>query len=401
MIDNNCATPQHLYGHPWTESEFLVVLESYLQHRNQPRHERTPFINELSRILGRTVSSILMRMENYASIDPAVQQSRIGLVHINEVGRRIFEEWSKEPDALNLTAGVLIRQAKQKDVPDLFNPTPIKVPKAFGKYELLDALGEGTSGLVFSCIDTDTGKPYAIKIIHSHIVHDAEIFHRFLREIRALRAITHRNVIALHQDNLDSERNFPAFIMDLAQCSLTSHLETVRRCQIQRSRPLLPFQEAEIILHSVMDAVEALHNNSPKLIHRDLNPNNILHLPDGRWVLADFGLAKFISTAPVSTSFQTKTHRGWGTMWYTAPEQYDDFMNSTERTDVYSLGMLIWELFTPSGPPPSHEGLPEKLSQLYLKATARDPNQRHRTVQELRREFVAALRGGTQGTFWL
>lgn len=393
------TTPEHLYGRPWSEPEFLIVLHYYLKHHDEPKHERTPFVNDLSLILGRTVSSILMRMENYASIDPTVQEERVGLIHITDFGRRLFEKWREQPEALGLTAGVLIRQAQQRNVPDLFNPSPIKIPKAFGRYELVDQLGEGTSGLVFSCIEIESGKAFAIKIIHSHIVQDAEIFHRFLREIHALRAVSHPNVITLHEDNLESERNFPAFIMDLATHSLTGYLEARHR-QGERKRPILHFTESETIIHAAMDAVEALHRNQPKLIHRDINPNNLLRLPDGRWVLADFGLAKFLSTAPVSTSFQTTTHRGWGTMWYTAPEQYEDFMNSTERTDVYSLGMLIWELFTTTGPPPNDLGLPQKLAEVYRKATARDPNQRHNNVDELRREFSKALKDDSQTRLW-
>lgn len=391
-------TPQHLYGKPWSEPEFLIVLHYYLKHHDEPKHEGTPFVKDLSRILGRTVSSILMRMENFASIDPAVQEARKGLIHINDLGRRLFEKWRADPDALGMTAGVLIRQAEQRDVPDLFNPSPIKIPKAFGRYELVDQLGEGTSGVVFSCIDTESWNAFAIKIIHSNIVQDTEIFHRFLREIHALKAVSHRNVIALHQDNLNTEKNNPAFIMDLATHSLTSYLEEARHRQSERTRPILQLTESAAIIHSAMNAVEALHKNHPKLIHRDINPNNLLRLPDGRWVLADFGLAKFLSTAPVSTSFQTTTHRGWGTMWFTAPEQYDDFMNTTERTDVYSLGMLIWELFTTAGPPPGDLGLPEKLAELYRKATAREPNARHRSVDELRRDFFKALKDVPQTT---
>lgn len=396
------TTPEHLYGRPWSEPEYLMVLDYYFKHHDEPRHEGTPFVRELCRTLGRTVSSILMRMENYASIDPSVKETRVGLIHINEVGRRLFEKWNDQRDALGLTAGVLIRQAEQRDVPTLFNPSPIRIPKAFDRYELGDQLGGGASAAVFSCIDTETGNEFAIKIIHSHIVQDAEMFHRFLREIRALKSISHRNVIALHQDNLESERNFPAFVMDLATHSLTGYLEEMRRRQNTRKRPILHFTESEAIIHSAMDAVEALHENRPKLIHRDINPNNLLRLPDGRWVLADFGLAKFLSTAPVSTSFQTTTHRGWGTMWYTAPEQYDDFMNSTEQTDVYSLGMLIWELFSTAAPPPSDRdlGLPEKLAGLHLRATDRDPKQRHSGINELRREFVKALKDGPQTNLW-
>jgi hypothetical protein len=397
------TTPEHLYGRPWTESEFLIVLHYYFKYRDEPRHEGCPFIQGLSKTLGRTVASILMRMENYASIDPTIQRSRVGLIHINDFGRRLFEKWRDSQEALAMTAGVLIRQAEQKDVPTLFNPSPIRIPKAFNRYELLDQLGEGGSGLVFSCIDSETGNAFAIKIIHSHIVKEAEIFHRFLREIRALRAVRHSNIITLHEDNLDSERDFPAFIMELATHSLTGYLEEVRRGQDTRTRPILSFAESEGIVHSALDAVAALHRNQPKLIHRDINPNNVLRLPDGRWVLADFGLAKFLSTAAASTSFKTTTHRGWGTMWYTAPEQYDDFMNSAEQTDIYSLGMLIWELFSTAAPPPSDRelGLSVKLKELYMRATSRDPKSRHSSIEELRRELVNALKDGPQRSLWV
>jgi serine/threonine protein kinase len=384
------TAPEHLYGRPWTEPEFLVVLHYYLKHRGEPRHEGTPFVQELTRTLGRTVSSILMRMENYASIDPAVHDTRVGLIHINELGRRLFEKWKDQPDSLEMTAGVLIRQAEQRDVPTLFDPSPIRIPKAFGRYELVDKVGEGRSGLVFSCIDSESGRAFAIKIIHNDALRDAEIFHRFLREIRALKSVSHRNVITLHEDNLETERAFPAFIMDLATHSLTGYLEEIRHNQLNKQRPVLPFDESQLIVQSAMDAVEALHRNQPKLIHRDINPNNLLRLPDNRWVLADFGLVKFLSTAQASTSFQTMTHRGWGTMWYTAPEQYDDFANCTEQSDVYSIGMLIWELFSTAPPPPSDRdlGLPQKLETLYLRATARDPKQRHSCIDELRQELL-------------
>jgi protein kinase-like protein len=394
------TTPERLYGLPWTEPEFLIVLHYYLKHRREPRHEGTSFVQELSRLLGRTIDSILMRMENYASIDPLVKDHRVGLVHINDLGRHLFEKWGNQPDALAQTAGVLIRQAQQRDVPTLFNPAPISIPKAFGRYELLDKLGEGASGVVFSCIETETGKAFAIKIIHPQIVRDAEGFHRFLREIYALKSLKHRNIITLHQDNLDSERSFPAFVMDLALYSLAAYVDEMHRLKETNERPILARSESEKIVFSAMNAVEALHTNQPKLIHRDVNPNNLLHLPNSEWVLADFGLAKFMSTAQFGKSFQTANPRGWGTLWFTAPEQYDNFMNCNEGTDIYSLGMLIWALFTTSGPPPSDSGLPKHLASVYSKATSRNPTERHASVDELRGEFVKAIKDDLQGSLW-
>lgn len=387
---------EELYGRPWIEPEFVVVLHYYFEYQDRPRHAGSDYIKELSSILGRTESAILMRMENYASIDPAVQR-RVGLININALGRRIFNAWNENREALRRCADLLIREAKRKNVPTLFDSSPVRIPKAFDRYELVDELGHGSYGRVFSCIDTRDGKPYAIKIIQSDNIHDPNAFHRFLREIRALRSVDHPNVIKLHEDNLDSERNFPAFVMDLATHSLSAYAEEFSRARDIRVPPVLPLTEAMSIVHGALNAVEALHSNRPRLIHRDVNPNNLLRLQNGSWVLADFGLAKFLSTAPVSTTFRTTTHRGWGTMWFTAPEQYSDFLNSTERTDIYSLGMLIWELFSTSLPPPSERetGLRGRLEAVHLKAIARDPNSRYGDVDELRRDFLKAIEEGT------
>ena len=329
------TTAVDLYGRPWSEKELIVTLHYYFKYQGHPRHSGCDYIQDLSRILGRTPGAIVMRMENYASIDPTFQDKRVGLINITPFGKRVFNHWLNQKDALTECAEAFIRDSASKSIPTLFDPCPIRIPRAFGKYELIDKLGEGASGMVFSCLNSDDDTAYAIKIIHAEGIHDPSVFHRFLREIRALKAVDHPNIINLHEDNLESEKQFPAFVMDLASHSLTSYVEQVSAVQPQPMSPVLPFAEAACVFQSMLDAVESLHSNVPRLIHRDINPNNVLRLPDGRWVLADFGLAKFLSTAPVSTSFRTTTQRGWGTMWYTAPEQYRDFGKADEKSDIY------------------------------------------------------------------
>lgn len=377
-----------LYGKPWGEREYIVALHLYFQHHGESHHDQLQYVHDAARLLGRSPGAIAMRLENFASVDPEITAHRLGLRNLTPLGKRVFDHWSNKRDALHECAAVLMRENRAKATPNLFEPNPIQIPRAFQKYELLDQIGEGGSGIVFSCVDTATSRVFALKIIRTDRIHDDEALKRFRREIRVLKSLSHDNVIRLYDDNLESQRDFPAYVMDFADDSLTSYAD--RTSHDSRDDQMLARRE---IVLSIMNAAEALHSGIPAVIHRDINPNNVLRLPGGKWVLADFGLAKFISTAPLSTSFRTTTQRGWGTQWYTAPEQYQSFQSTDHRTDIYSVGVLIWEAFTDSHPPPDREhlGLSESLKAVYLKATDRKPECRYRDIAELRADFLKAF----------
>ena len=210
--------------------------------------------------------------------------------------------------------------------------------------------------------------------------------HRFRREIKILRKAQNRNVIGLHEDNLDSEERFPAFVMDLADCSLPQYIHALAQREGRTLRPLLTAREAGAILSDVMLGVSALHD------HRDINPNNILRMPDGRWVIADFTLSKFL-LGTSSTYVTATTTRGWGTMYYAAPEQWRDFKAVDHRCDIYALGAVIWDLFTSGFPPPHDPDLqvPPKIEAIVRKAMAREPSDRHSDVTQLREQLLAIV----------
>jgi serine/threonine protein kinase len=384
-----------LYGRPWSEREYILALDAYLSKKDEPRHENSPFIKELARLTGRTPASICMRMENFASIDPAEASHRRGLRKISVVCKRVYDHWKDKPGHLQSCADVLRREAEEKRSPTLglFESDPVALPRAFGKYELLDPIGRGSFGAVYSCLNVETNALGAIKVLSVDGLHDDEARHRFLREMRALRYVEHPNVIRLHDDNLDSEDKLPAFVMELAESSLTEYANDGAR-----GRPLFTTEEGTAIVRSMIAAVKALHEHKPRIIHRDLNPNNILRLPDGRWVLADFGLAKFLGTGRVTTTFATRTQAGLGTIYYAAPEQYQDFKRTDARVDVYALGMLLWELFNTVGPPPDRHtsGLTGKLLEVFLRATERNPDVRYPDVGEFAEAFEAAIRRQSQ-----
>jgi hypothetical protein len=372
------ARAGELYGRPWSEHEYILVLDVYFAAKGSPRHENSSFVQELAQLLGRTPASIYMRMENFASIDPEESEHRRGLVKIGPLCAKVFRDWDKKRDHLSSCAQVLRRDAESPRSTQLglFEPDPVALPRAFGKYELLDPIGQGGFGSVYSCMHVDTHQVGAIKIIHADKIHDHEILHRFVREIRALKEIDHPNIIRLHEENLGHEK---------------------AKWHASATPPALHKDEARTIVKSVIAALHELHSHSPRIIHRDLNPNNVLLLPDGRWVLADFGLAKFLDTVQFTTSFETRTRQsGWGAGYYGAPEQYRDFKHTDERTDVYALGVLVWELFTSVGPPMDRQntGLPPALHEAFLKATDRSPDSRFVSVREFSEAFERALEIG-------
>lgn len=376
------GTVKQLYGTPWSESDFIVALHYYFLNHEKPRHETSGYILELARLLGRTPASVVMRMENFESLDHDGNPERKGLGKGGPSCRRVFLDWEKRRDALHSCAAVLIRQKQPNDTMSLFEAEHIELPKAFNRYELLDRVGDGGSGTVFSCLNTETGVRYAIKIIKTENRYDRETMHRFAREMRILASIRHDSVIHLHERNLDAEERFPAFVMDYADCSLTQYMQLMVE-QDGEKRPCLERSEALSIFTSIAAGTCALHEHS--VIHRDINPNNILRLPTGNWVLSDFGLAKYLPAAASVTTFVTSTHMGWGTAYYAAPEQYRDFKRTDARTDIYALGMLLWELFSTAWPAPDsrNPGLPDELELVFQRCTAREPDQRFQGVSEM------------------
>lgn len=261
-----------------------------------------------------------------------------------------------------------------------------------GRYRVTSVLARGGMSTVYRGVDTRLGRPIAIKVMHSQFAADRSFVDRFEREARAAAGLHHPNVVAVHDQGVD-------FAGDGARAYLVMELVDggTLRDLIESSGPLSP-ELALSVAEPVLAALAVAHRAG--LVHRDVKPENVLigHATGPRAdedagvvKVADFGLVRAIASAGTTSSSVIL-----GTVAYLSPEQVKSGA-ATERSDVYSVGLLLYEMLTGepaySGdtaisvayrhvnddvPPPSkiNKSIPSALDKLVVRATRRDPRAR-------------------------
>lgn len=270
------------------------------------------------------------------------------------------------------------------------------------RYKLTSVAGKGGMGTVMAAVDTVLGRRVAIKLLHSQASSsglisssDPMLRQRILNEARAMAGLSHPNICKVHEVSLDGP--VPFIVMDWID-GIHLH-EAWRRTDLQTR--LGSFVK-------VVDAVAAAH--SVGLIHRDLKPTNILVDWRGEPILVDFGLARSDS------KMCDGQHTNAGTPAYAAPEQFDPNTSIGVAADVYSLGVLLFQLMTNQVPfhadsmaelmrmireqnPPIPESvapnLPWPLQRICLTALERDPRDRYADATAMGLDLSRYLRGET------
>ncbi len=210
-----------------------------------------------------------------------------------------------------------------------------------GKYRLDRLLGEGGMGAVYAAENLNTGRRVAIKVLHGEWTQQPQVVQRFLREARATTTIAHPNVVEVFDLDLDRERGIPYIVQEFLEGeTLESYLST-------RPGRRLDADEALRLLLPVMGALVAAHGRG--VVHRDLKPANLfLARSRGGAVVPkviDFGIAKSVD-APGGTSQHTQAGTAIGTPGYMSPEQVSGMPDVDAQTDVWSIGVVFYEMLT-------------------------------------------------------
>ncbi len=275
-----------------------------------------------------------------------------------------------------------------------------------GRYRLESKLGSGGMSTVYLAHDEVLDRPVALKLLHQEISEDAAQLERFRREARSAARLSHPNLVGVIDAGEDQGR--PYIVFEYIEG------ETLKR-RIQADGGL-PVDEAVAYAIEIGRGLTAAH--ARKLVHRDVKPQNVLIDPDGRAKVTDFGIARSLESKGL-----TATGRVLGTTDYVSPEQAMG-EDVDERSDVYSLGIVLYEMLTGDVPfeaetqvgvamkhvnepmPDVQAKRPDVSAALALvidRATTKDPRDRYGSVAEMVRDLEATLeveaarRGGTSG----
>jgi Tol biopolymer transport system component/predicted Ser/Thr protein kinase len=278
-----------------------------------------------------------------------------------------------------------------------FSPViPLQAGMRVGRYELLEELGSGGMGVVFRAHDREMDREVALKSPHPEMVADDTQRNRFLREARLTARLSHPHIVPI----LDSFEHEGRPWIALQLVSGESLSERLRR------EGKLPAKRVAEWAEALTDALRASHEHG--VLHRDVNPRNVLVAQDGRVFLTDFGLARLLEPDPVSADSTTDplgTTRGAviGTPRYMSPEQALG-KSLDERTDIFSLGTVLYEMLTgvPAFGPTEKGGvldaiihrepepitrytyeIPAEFERIVRKAMTKDPGERYHDARSL------------------
>jgi serine/threonine-protein kinase len=264
------------------------------------------------------------------------------------------------------------------------------------RYELEELVGSGGMSSVFRARDSQLDRRVAIKILHERFADDSEYVERFRREARAVARLAHPNIVTVIDRGEDGGRQFIVF----------EHVEGENLKDLVLRAGRLPLRRAVELALAVADGLAFAHDHG--LVHRDVKPQNVLLSSEGEVKITDFGIARSLDVEHGVT--QTGTVVGTGE--YLAPEQASG-QPVLPATDVYSLGVVLWELLTGDvpfagenfvavalrhvhEPPPSlrerRPDVPPRLAAAIGRALAKDPLHRFPSMSEFAAELRACLR---------
>jgi len=288
------------------------------------------------------------------------------------------------------------KNASAKSVP----PKHEELTAAFPQLEILELIGQGGMGFVFKARQPKIERLVALKILPQSLATDPAFAERFTREGRILARLSHPNIVTIH--DFGQANGFFYLLMEF--------VDGVNLRQAMKAGRFTPAQ-ALAVVPKICEALQFAHNEG--ILHRDIKPENILLDAKGRVKIADFGIAKLLGAdmpaltrslsppmgeggapAPAEGTLQqvnlTATGKALGTPQYMAPEQLEHPQDVDQRADIYSLGVVFYEMLTGELPlgrfaPPSEKSTADpRLDEVVLRTLEKERDRRTQTAGEVK-----------------
>ena len=271
---------------------------------------------------------------------------------------------------------------------DTEQPAPRrKLPRNIGRYRIVERLGKGAMGVVYSAHDELMERSVAIKVMMTDLEDDPETSTRFYREARSAGQLVHPNIITIF--DMGEEDGRPFIVMELLEGqTLNKHLEIPEAAEIESKIDLMI---------QISSGLQAAHSHG--IFHRDVKPGNLLVRPNGDLKIVDFGIARLASSSMTASGLIV------GTPDYMSPEQARG-QEVDQRADIFSAGAVFYLMLTGRKPfaapdltavlakvqgeaplPIRENEAPERLSRLVMKALAKQPADRYQTAAQMATEL--------------
>ncbi len=270
----------------------------------------------------------------------------------------------------------------------------VKGEKINDRYQIIRTIGEGGMANVYLAYDTILDRNVAVKILRGDLADDEKFVRRFQREAIAASSLTHPNIVSMYDVGEDNGRYF--IVME--------YIDGKTLKSLIKKRGALTLPEVIDIMLQLTEGIACAHDSY--IIHRDIKPQNVMILDDGMVKITDFGIAMALNSNEL-----TQTNSVMGSVHYLPPEQANG-SGSTMKSDIYSLGILMFELLTGKLPfkgdnaveiaikqmkesIPSvcdmNNEIPQSIENIILKACAKNPKNRYENVREMHDDIMHAL----------
>src|SRR5512143_2924852 len=272
------------------------------------------------------------------------------------------------------------------------------IGKTIGKYRIVEHLGRGGMAEVYKAYQPNLDRYVAVKMMHTFLSDEKEFLARFEREAKVVATLRHPNIVQVY--DFDAESGVYYMVMEY----ISGETLKARMQNLESNGAWVSLDDAARIILAVGSALKYAHERN--MVHRDVKPANVMITLDGQVILTDFGIAKIVSASNLTASGATV-----GTPSYMAPEQGMG-QPGDERSDIYSLGVMLYQLMigrlpydadTPLAVVLKHindplplprsvkPDLPEPLERVILKSLAKNPADRYQKVGELMADLRQAM----------